>query len=85
MLPELLKIRDYEIAQTTPACLGEDTNLFYSESFKDHQEALKFCARCAVQSQCLDYAMNKPEIYGVWGGRTAIQRTLLRKTSSIRY
>lgn len=36
--------------------------------------ALRICAGCPVQSECLEYALDKPEDDGIWGGKTIEQR-----------
>jgi WhiB family redox-sensing transcriptional regulator len=58
-----------------------DPDLFYPEEGRRGwtvaaQETLakRQCAQCKVREQCLQYAMERPEIHGIWGGLTARQR-----------
>jgi WhiB family transcriptional regulator, redox-sensing transcriptional regulator len=44
--------------------------------------AKEVCAVCAVQDQCLGYALTRPERYGVWGGTDKGERDWLRKRLS---
>lgn len=36
------------------------------------------CANCPVQEECLDWAMEQREPYGIWGGLTPRERERLR-------
>ena len=67
------------------ACLGMDTDLFFPieviggpkgiSGEKDRTEAAKkICAGCQVQADCLDYALENEEEYGVFGGTTPGER-----------
>jgi WhiB family redox-sensing transcriptional regulator len=40
--------------------------------------AKDICANCPVQEDCLDWAMEQQEPYGIWGGLTARERDRLR-------
>lgn len=40
--------------------------------------AKKLCAGCPIRVQCLEYAVEAEEPYGVWGGLTAKERKRLR-------
>jgi hypothetical protein len=39
--------------------------------------AKAICRRCDVQAECLAYALNTGEDYGVWGGMSADERRLI--------
>jgi len=43
------------------------------------RHAITICKTCDVQTQCFLEAFADPELYGIWGGTTARQRTELRK------
>lgn len=45
------------------------------------QRARETCASCPVNAECLEWALTKPEEYGVWGGTTPRQRGALRKAA----
>jgi WhiB family redox-sensing transcriptional regulator len=40
--------------------------------------ALDICKQCAVKQECLDYAMARPTLHGIWGGLSARKRGSLR-------
>jgi len=44
------------------------------------QVAVAVCRTCDVQIECLAYAVNNREDYGIWGGLTEHQRLRLRRT-----
>lgn len=77
--------------QDKAACKGMDPTLFfgpeYAETVKekrDREEAAKaVCNTCPVQKDCLEYALDAKEPYGIWGGMTETERkSLLRKRAS---
>lgn len=52
------------------ACAGTDgAGFFPDDNHRDVSEAIKFCGRCPVRTQCLTYAIENEEVWGVWGGR----------------
>jgi WhiB family transcriptional regulator, redox-sensing transcriptional regulator len=59
------------------ACKGM-TNLFYSEHHTDIARARAICSTCPVRSQCLERAIERREVYGVWGGRIMSASRLAR-------
>lgn len=67
------------------ACVDKDPELFFPIGStgptydKQVAIALAVCASCDVQSICLEWALEKREDFGVWGGRTAEDRRELRK------
>ncbi len=65
-----LKFTDYA------ACAGEETRTFYP--FKDEKllmiAAKAICARCLVRDECLNFAIENEENYGIWGGLTPKER-----------
>lgn len=43
----------------------------------DELDAKALCAACPVRTECLEYGLDEPT--GIWGGRTARERRLIRK------
>jgi WhiB family redox-sensing transcriptional regulator len=41
-------------------------------SREEHAKAI--CSRCGVRDQCLEYALQMREQYGIWGGLTEVKR-----------
>jgi len=42
------------------------------------KQATVLCAGCPVRSECLEYALRRPEAYGVWGGLGEDERKALK-------
>lgn len=66
---------------TMGACAGKDTEAFFPEVGQTANDARKFCARCDVREECLKYALDHNEDFGVWGGKTAFERKEMRRES----
>jgi WhiB family transcriptional regulator, redox-sensing transcriptional regulator len=56
------------------ACAGLDVDAFYREYPGGVEIARKVCAVCPVQQDCLDYAIESGEEYGIWGGMNRAER-----------
>ena len=69
--------------RTNAACRGADSNLFIPDRGANGvaavEKALAICATCTVRAECLEEALSRPELLGVWGGRTPTERRYLRK------
>jgi WhiB family redox-sensing transcriptional regulator len=64
------------------ACRSADPDLFFPISAsgparRQAAAAKAVCAGCAVQKQCLSYALAASPVHGVWGGTTEEERRLL--------
>lgn len=64
------------------ACLSYPAVLFFgvddSESASERrareEEAKSICSTCVVRADCLEYALDMREPYGIWGGLTELER-----------
>lgn len=69
------------------ACHGMDPAVFFpiaeTRSQQDaawaKERAVQVCRACPVTSQCLHYALDMDETYGVWGATTPDDRDALRR------
>ena len=50
--------------------------------FLDHVK--KVCSDCPFQKDCLDWGV-KHESFGIWGGATEYERSLIRKKLNIKF
>src|SRR3954462_15752413 len=50
-------------------CLGVDPDLFFPERGASTREAKEVCRGCVVRLECLEYALQNGEKFGIWGGR----------------
>lgn len=64
---------------TQANCLGVDTQLFYTERGENTAQARAVCTGCTVRTQCLDYALDHREIFGIWGGTSERERRAIRR------
>lgn len=66
------------------ACLGRPTQDWFPETAgvrgPTNQAAIELCRTCTVSVQCLQAALDTPEIHGIWGGATERQRRGMRRT-----
>ena len=71
---------------TEAACAGADLDLFFpNQGNSNNAEALAYCHRCPVRTQCLEYALGYADrdLPGIWGGLNENQRNKLRRTRSL--
>ncbi|MFZ0493984.1 MAG: WhiB family transcriptional regulator [Acidimicrobiia bacterium] len=64
------------------ACRGMDPSIFFPLNEDDALEAVAVCRACPVRDECLSWALDTRERFGVWGGTTEKQRrSMLRRTA----
>lgn len=62
------------------ACQGVDVDIFFSLDEDDQRQALELCRSCPVQQDCLRYALEHNELYGIWGGmKESDRRSMIRE------
>ncbi|BDI21675.1 WhiB family transcriptional regulator [Herbiconiux sp. L3-i23] len=65
--------------QADSLCAQTDPEAFFPEKGGSTREAKKICASCEVKAQCLEYALQNDERFGIWGGLSERERRKLRK------
>ncbi|WP_022881575.1 WhiB family transcriptional regulator [Gryllotalpicola ginsengisoli] len=65
--------------QTDALCAQTDPEAFFPEKGGSTRDAKKICASCEVRAQCLEYALQNDERFGIWGGLSERERRKLRK------
>lgn len=65
--------------QERALCSQTDPEAFFPEKGGSTREAKKVCAGCEVRSECLDYALENDERFGIWGGLSERERRRLKK------
>ena len=63
--------------QAKAECRGEATEDFFAPG--GEAAAKELCSWCPVRTDCLDYAITRPEPYGVWGGLNEDERVSERR------
>lgn len=66
------------------ACAGMDQRIFYLERGYSSKEAREICGRCPVRSECLEYALENKESFGLWGGTSERERRAMRRERRLR-
>jgi WhiB family redox-sensing transcriptional regulator len=71
---------DDELAwQSDSLCAQTDPEAFFPEKGGSTRDAKKICSSCEVRAQCLEYALQNDERFGIWGGLSERERRKLRK------
>jgi WhiB family redox-sensing transcriptional regulator len=60
-------------------CLGVDPDLFFPERGASTREAKAVCRGCEVRVECLEYALEHGEKFGIWGGLSERERRRVRR------
>lgn len=68
--------------QTKALCAETDPEAFFPEKGGSTREAKRVCQACEVQSDCLGYALQNDERYGIWGGLSDRERRRLKRQAS---
>lgn len=59
-------------------CAQTDPEAYFPEKGGSTREAKAICRDCPVTTECLTYALEHNERYGVWGGLSERERRRLR-------
>jgi WhiB family redox-sensing transcriptional regulator len=60
-------------------CAETDPEVFFPEKGGSVAQAKKVCAGCDFTEECLQYALDNGERFGIWGGLSERERRLLRR------
>jgi WhiB family transcriptional regulator, redox-sensing transcriptional regulator len=60
------------------ACRGLDPATFFPERGEDERRGKAICQTCSVRTECLTYALDAGEKFGIWGGTSERQRRTMR-------
>ena len=65
--------------QADALCAETDPEAFFPEKGGSTRDAKRICDTCEVRQQCLEYALENDERFGIWGGLSERERRKLRK------
>jgi WhiB family redox-sensing transcriptional regulator len=60
------------------ACRGSGFGPYFPQGGASAGPAKAVCARCPVRTECLAFALEHPQLQGVWGGTSDAERRELR-------
>jgi WhiB family redox-sensing transcriptional regulator len=60
-------------------CAEVDGDLWFPEKGGPTGEAKRVCRSCEVRAECLEYALEHEERFGIWGGFSERERRVLRR------
>jgi WhiB family redox-sensing transcriptional regulator len=63
------------------ACKGSPTQWWFDVDRDGTRRAKRVCMGCLVRKQCLDYAIARRELCGIWGATTQHERDQVRLPS----
>lgn len=83
----------YTLTQTSKdwreqaACIDQNPELFFptgitGSALQQLEQAKKVCSDCAVREDCLRWAMELGQDYGVWGGVSEEERRSLKRRAA---
>jgi WhiB family redox-sensing transcriptional regulator len=59
-------------------CGETDPEAFFPEKGGSTRDAKRVCTGCDVRAECLEFALNNDERFGIWGGLSERERRRLR-------
>ena len=68
--------------QEQALCAQTDPEAFFPEKGGSTREAKRICRACGVRDECLEYALENDERFGIWGGLSERERRRLKKEIS---
>ena len=68
--------------QTDALCAQTDPEAFFPEKGGSTRDAKRVCTTCDVRGECLEYALQNDERFGIWGGLSERERRKLKRRAS---
>lgn len=65
--------------QERALCAQTDPEAFFPEKGGSTREAKRICSGCEVRVECLEYALENDERFGIWGGMSERERRKQRR------
>ena len=68
--------------QDAGLCAQTDPEAFFPERGRSVRPAKQVCQSCKVQAECLEYALENDERFGVWGGKSERERRRMKRQAA---
>ena len=69
--------------QEKALCAQTDPEAFFPEKGGSTREAKRVCSSCEVRAECLEYALENDERFGIWGVLSERERRRMRRSQVI--
>lgn len=66
--------------QTDARCAGTDADVFFPDRGESTRDGKRICRGCTVRAECLEYALDLRERFGIWGGVSERERRQLLRS-----
>ncbi len=60
-------------------CVDQETIVFFPKNIKGVRAAKAICNECVVKEDCLEFAIDNREDFGIWGGTSERERRKIIK------
>ncbi len=74
--------RDGDAWRSESICRKHPTRWWFGGDQRETAVARGICATCGVQSACLEFAIGRPEMLGIWAATTPADRAAIRRARS---
>ena len=78
-LAEIFGLFEEQSWQERALCAQTDPEAFFPEKGGSTREAKRICTGCEVRGECLEYALQHDERFGIWGGLSERERRRLKR------
>jgi WhiB family redox-sensing transcriptional regulator len=65
--------------QDRALCAQTDPEAFFPEKGGSTRDAKRVCRRCPVRAECLEYALETDQRFGIWGGMSERERRRIKR------
>ncbi len=65
--------------RTASLCRAHPTRWWFTGDHAESLLARSICAGCPVKVPCLDFALSRPDLFGIWAATSASERTAIRR------
>jgi len=65
--------------RTFSVCRSHPTQWWFAGGNREIAQAKEICSGCSVQVECLEFALARPDLTGIWAGTTPSERGMLRR------
>jgi WhiB family redox-sensing transcriptional regulator len=81
-LSDIFGLPEEQSWQERALCSQTDPEAFFPEKGGSTREAKKICVGCEVRGECLEYALEHDERFGIWGGLSERERRRVKRRAS---